>query len=239
MTDLLKHLIKESSSRIELWSNFIEEKQCRDVAEIGVFKGDFASAILSNCSKIKSYYMLDPWRSLNDWNKPANSDDASFEKIYAEALEKTNFVKQKRIILKGKTTDVIEELKENSIDFAYIDADHTLKGITIDLIKVWDKIKGDGYICGDDFSPSIWQHDRKYEPSLVFPFAVYFAEAMDVKIFALPFNQFLIAKEYHGFEFINLSNFSYEKLSLLDHIDFQPKSFTDSLKKILVKFFKK
>jgi len=49
-------------------------------------------------------------------------------------------------------------------------------------------------MAGDDLSLTIWQHADKWEPTLVFPFAVHFAEGMGVPIHALPGNQFLIQK---------------------------------------------
>jgi len=30
------------------------------MAEVGVYEGDFARAILQNCESIKKYYMIDP-----------------------------------------------------------------------------------------------------------------------------------------------------------------------------------
>lgn len=100
------------------------------------------------------------------------------------------------------------------MDFAYIDGDHTLKGITIDLIRLFDKIRVGGWIGGDDFSRSIWQHTPNYEPSLIFPFAVYFAEAVGAKIYALPYSQFLIEKnEIESFSFVDLTG-KYNHLEL-------------------------
>jgi len=46
------------------------------MAELGVYRGDFAAEILQSCEGLTAYYMIDPWRHLNDWNKPANQDDA-------------------------------------------------------------------------------------------------------------------------------------------------------------------
>src|SRR5690606_10200095 len=88
------------------------------------------------------------------------------------------------------------------------------KGFTIDLLNTWNKVKSNGFIAGDDFCPSIWQHSSTYEPTLVFPFALYFAEAMNTKIFALPYNQFLILKEQNGFEFIDLTSGKYKHKTL-------------------------
>ncbi len=117
---------------------------------------------------------------------------------------------------------MINEINNDSLDFVYIDGDHTLKGITIDLINLWDKVKPNGIIGGDDFSPTIWQHYPTFEPTLVFPFAVYFAEAMHTTIYGLPYNQFMLTKEMNGFEFIDLTTQLYTNTSLLDQFKKSP-----------------
>lgn len=207
------------TDRFELWYNFLNFYKLKTVIELGVYRGDFAKVLLEKCNFLEKYYMIDPWRNLNDWNKPANTSSAEFEKIFKEALNKTHFAKSKRVILRGKTTEVINEIEDGSIDFIYIDGDHTLKGISIDLITSWNKISENGYVAGDDFCPSIWQHASKFEPTLIFPFALYFAEAVNTKIYALPFNQFLIPKEKKGFEFVNLSGKDYSEINLLQQIE--------------------
>ena len=47
---------------------------------------------------------------------------------------------------------------------------------------------------GDDCTPSIWQHAENFEPSLVYPFAAYFAESQSAPLVILPFNQFVVIK---------------------------------------------
>ena len=81
-------------------------------------------------------------------------------------------------------------------------------GISIDLIKVYPKVRAGGWIGGDDFTHTVWQHGARFEPTLVFPFAVYFAEAVGARIFGLPHLQFLICKPPEtgtGFEFRDLT----------------------------------
>jgi hypothetical protein len=136
--------------------------------------------------------MIDPWRHLEDWNKPANKDDKLFEQYLSEVKAKTLFAAEKRVILRGKTTEVIQEIPDGDLDFAYIDGDHTLKGIAVDLIRIDPKVRVGGWIAGEDFITTVWQHPTRFEPTLVFPFAVYFAEAEGALIYALPHGQFLI-----------------------------------------------
>src|SRR6059058_606512 len=188
----IKSLIAESPSRFDLWLRVLRTRPLECAAEIGVWKGDFAKVILSNFSNLTKYYMIDPWAHLLDWNKPFNVDDRTFEDVYAEALLKTDFASSRRIVLRGRTNAVIDEIPDQSLDFPYIDGDHTLRGITVDLMQVLPKIKDGSLIGGDDFVNKPWQHGAAYEPTLVCPFAVYFAEAMGLPFVALPHKQFLI-----------------------------------------------
>ncbi len=188
----IARLIAGAPSRFDLWVRLLRTNPPDSAAEIGVWKGDFAKVILSNFSNLTKYYMIDPWAHLLDWNKPFNVDDRTFEDVYAEALLKTDFAASRRIVLRGRMSAVIDQIPDQSLDFAYIDGDHTLRGITVDLMQVLPKIKDGGLIGGDDFVNKPWQHGAAYEPTLVCPFAVYFAEAMGLPFVALPHKQFLI-----------------------------------------------
>jgi Methyltransferase domain len=214
----IARLIAGSPSRFDLWLRLLHSSPMECAAEIGVWKGDFAKVILSNFSNLTKYYMIDPWAHLPDWNKPFNVDNRTFEDVYVEALLKTDFASSRRKVLRSRTSAAIDEIPDHSLDFAYIDGDHTLRGITIDLIEVLPKVKDGGLIGGDDFVNKPWQHGAAYEPTLVCPFAVYFAEAMRLPFMALPHKQFLIQKAAGaGFSFVDLvgtySDLSLKKLS--------------------------
>jgi len=212
--ELLKLCISASQSRADLWSEFVRRARIERMAEIGVYQGDFACALLESCPGVAKYYMVDPWRHLDDWNKPANRDDAMFERFFQTAKAKTDFAEARRVILRGKTTEVIDQIPDGDLDFAYIDGDHTLRGISIDLIRVYPKVRCGGFVGGDDFSPTMWQHKTTFEPTLVFPFAVYFAEAVGATIYALPNVQFCLQKsESPRFSFVDLTG-RYSDLSL-------------------------
>jgi methyltransferase family protein len=213
---------EETANRAELWTRFVDAAQAATVAEIGVYRGQFAAKLLDGCPGIGRYYMIDPWRHLDDWNKPANKSDDVFEGFYRESMERTSEHEAKRVVLRGTTTEVLDQIPDGSLDFAYVDGDHTLRGITIDLISVFPKIKDGGWIGGDDFSPSIWQHSAEFEPTLVFPLAVHFAEAVGARIYGLPFKQFLIEKAPAGrHEFIDLTG-NYADLELGRQLDARP-----------------
>ena len=190
--ELLTRITAESASRIQLWTLFLSATKPARAAEVGVWKGEFAAAMLAACPTVETYIMIDPWRHLDAWNKPANVGSDAFEAIRLEAMARTDFAASRRRVLRGTTLEVVDDVGDASLDFAYIDGDHTLQGIVTDLIAIRPKVRAGGFIAGDDFCASVWQHGPAYEPTLVFPVAVHVALAMRATIFALPFDQFLI-----------------------------------------------
>ncbi len=182
----------ESTDRFNLWSYFLRQISARSMAEIGVWGGRFAEEMLRRCPSIEAYYMIDPWRNLDDWDMPYNRSNTEFETVMARALERTRFAADRIKVLRGRTVDVVDAIPDASLDFAYIDGDHSLRGITVDLHRILPKIRPGGCIGGDDFAPGIRQHWKNYEPKFVFPYAVYFAEAIGARISAVGRGQFLI-----------------------------------------------
>jgi hypothetical protein len=210
----LREIAAGAASRLDLWVKWFRAAGAKSVLEVGVWKGDFARQMLQECESIERYHMIDPWAHLPDWNKPLNVAQEPFERAYEEAMQKTAFASAKIVVLRGRTKEVIDSVPDQSIDFAYIDGDHTLRGISIDLIKVLPKIKEGGFIGGDDFARNPWQHSARFEPTLVCPFGIYFAEAMDLPMVALPFDQFLMQKRSSArFSFTDTTG-NYSDLSL-------------------------
>ena len=199
-------LVSGARSRHDLWARVLKNVPVQTMAEIGVWKGEFAERVLKRRREIRRYYMIDPWARLENWNKPLNVDAETFDDVFAEAMRRTAFAADRVTVLRGRTQDVIDRIPDASLDFAYIDGDHTLRGIVIDLIRLLPKIRKGGLIGGDDFTGDVWQHGDPFEPTLVCPFSVYFAEAMDLPIAALAFNQFVIEKSAEAsFSFLDVS----------------------------------
>lgn len=210
--------------RFDMWADFVSKTNVRSIVEVGVWKGAFSRSVMERCEGISEYHLVDPWRNLPLWNKPLNVDNAEFEAAYEETVRNVSRFRDITKLWRGTSQEINGEFTDNSMDFIYIDGDHTLRGISIDLILWSAKVKHGFYIAGDDFCPTIWQHDPRYEPTLVFPFAVHFAEAMGYRIYGLPFNQFLIEINREGsrsFEFIDLAG-AYRNSQLLDQINGRP-----------------
>ncbi len=216
MLDLLMAIQKianTAKTREAMWQAILTEAEVARMAEVGVYRGAFAESVLGAC-EIEAYTMIDPWQPLPNWHKPANHDAPRFDEIFAEAMQRTDFAADKRHVLRCTTKEAASQIDAASLDMVYIDGDHTLRGITLDLTLMYGKLRAGGLLGGDDFTMSVWQHGPDFDPTFVCPYAIYFAEAMDVPIIILPFLQFLILKEPTlGFEVFHLVD-EYKNLRL-------------------------
>lgn len=123
-------------------------------AELGVWKGDLAEAMLSSVPSLAEYILVDPWRHLDDWDKPFNKDDETFQKIYQVAMRRTRQNAEyghKVKVLRNTTGEAATAVEDGSLDFVYIDGDHTLRGALQDLVLWAPKVRCGGVILGDDY----------------------------------------------------------------------------------------
>ena len=157
-----------------------------------------------------------------------NSPDRGTHEFIKIALDKNKKYAAKINELRMTSKDAAKKIPNETFDFSYIDGDHSLRGITIDLNVLYSKTRVNGLIGGDDFTRNIWQHSNKYDPTEVFPYAIYFAEANDCTIFTLPYNQFLIFKN-SSFEVFDYGNYSELTVKQI----YSKKSYIESLKKIV------
>jgi len=54
-------------------------------------------------------------------------------------------------LIKCKTDDAKDKIKDNSVDLMFIDAGHSYEQVTKDLINYWPKLKKDGILLGHDY----------------------------------------------------------------------------------------
>ena len=170
-----------------LWVGLVRHLGAQRIGEIGIGAGENAQRLLAECPDIETYYLIG--------RKPGPREPGRWRRQLT--IDATEMYADKRVLLFGDTQDVIDEIPDGSLDFLYIGkaADHSLRGIAIDLIRGYPKVRPGGWIGGHDFSPRIWHKGYYEEPSLVFPYVVHFAESMGDRVFSLRFKHFLIEKQ--------------------------------------------
>jgi predicted O-methyltransferase YrrM len=123
-----------------------------DMVEIGSYQGESTVIFAENIKNIKNIYAIDPW--INGY---ASGDVCS--DLYPMEIVENNFdirTKEFDSIIKCKSTSKEKsfEFENESLDFVYIDGNHSYES-TFEDINLWlPKIKKGGVIAGHDYLAS-------------------------------------------------------------------------------------
>ncbi len=118
-------------------------------AEIGVYKGGYSELLCIQNPGLR-LYCIDPWEIYESEEiEPFAQDQEALNRFYDEA--KTRLANYSCMIIKKTSMEAIKQFKPGSLDFVYIDANHSYKNMKED-IEGWAKIirKG-GIVSGHDY----------------------------------------------------------------------------------------
>ena len=99
--------------------------------EVGVDIGENAADILSSWSNVVKLSLVDPADNIHDRFKAEGDRVKLFHKY---------------------SVDGAKEFEDNTLDFVYLDGDHSYNAVKDDLHSWYPKLKVGGVICGHDFS---------------------------------------------------------------------------------------
>ena len=132
------------NTRVDL-AKYFGEMGYRIGAEIGVCKGKYSRVFCWNIPDVK-LFCVDTWTS--DKNDPGDE----------ETLNESNYAHAKRILSPFDVTFIrknsiagLEYFADNSLDFVYIDANHTFDFVMRDIINWSMKVKPGGVVSGHDY----------------------------------------------------------------------------------------
>mgnify|MGYP001181641420 FL=1 len=115
--------------------------------EIGVYQGHFSEHLLKNWGGV--LYMVDPWRPLENYIDKSNPKDR-YENIN-ETIKNIEGYDDRGLMMRMTSYQASKMFPDNSLDFVYIDANHSYESVKEDL-KVWyPKVSKGGYLFGDDY----------------------------------------------------------------------------------------
>ena len=119
------------------------------MVEVGSYQGESTIIFAENIKTLKTLYAVDPWV-----NGYAPGDVCSDE--YPMDIVESNFnirVKDYSVISKQKTTseEFSKTIEDSSLDFVYVDGDHSYDSCKRDIQTWLPKIKKGGIIAGHDY----------------------------------------------------------------------------------------
>jgi hypothetical protein len=115
----------------------------RTIVEIGVRRGRL-SVLLHKIPTLEHLWLVDVWL-------PEKA-------VVRDPLKNANYVKRwakskpdKVTVLHMRSQRAATSFADGSIDFIYIDGDHSVKGVKSDIGSYLPKVRDGGILCGDDY----------------------------------------------------------------------------------------
>ncbi len=125
-------------------------------AELGVYRGTLSRLLLQS-HKTMHLSMVDSWEAHgaayagDSGDAKIKLDTEDMDKCKQNAANLTSFADSRRVLIQKRTGDAAEQFENNSLDFVFIDADHSYEGCKSD-IELWlPKVKKGGWLCGHDY----------------------------------------------------------------------------------------
>jgi hypothetical protein len=128
--------------------------------EIGIFAGDLSRRLLEGAPNLH-LTMVDSWEGngeayvdkIKDYSAGLTQHEQ--DQLRKCATDKTEFANGRRTILPFRSLVAAGKVPDGSMDFVFIDADHSYEAVKKD-IKAWlPKLKPGGLLCGHDYENHI------------------------------------------------------------------------------------
>jgi predicted O-methyltransferase YrrM len=118
-------------------------------AEIGVFSGATSARLLKR--EDLTLFMVDPWTAfVADGVVIATNEDQ--KNNYGKALDATEFAKNRRHTVRKNSCAAAACIDDGSLDFVFIDGDHSYNAVSADIVSWIPKLKKGGLLSGHDYA---------------------------------------------------------------------------------------
>ena len=117
-------------------------------AEIGTWEGDFAATILSSRHP-RQLYLIDPWEYRSEteyqqaWYGGTRVGQDEMDVIHKRVTDRfsSELERGQVVMLRARSVDAAASLPDKSLDWVYIDGDHTYEAVRSDLEAFYRTVK--------------------------------------------------------------------------------------------------
>lgn len=121
-------------------------------AELGVWQGRTFLHLLATCPQLQTLYGVDLWEPQPDNGGPQNYTDWPHHQYERRVREGAQRYGSRGVIMKMWTHEAAIKIPDNSLDFVFVDADHSEGGVRRDLQCWLPKVKDTGWVLGHDIN---------------------------------------------------------------------------------------
>lgn len=115
-------------------------------AEVGVYRGVYSETLCKKMPQLQ-LYGVDLWETYEGYKDYESKEDMS--DAMNEAAKRTKGLSCQ--LIKGPSSLVVEQFKDESLDFVFIDGNHAYEYVVEDISRWSKKVRKGGIVCGHDF----------------------------------------------------------------------------------------
>lgn len=138
-------VINHFSRRREL-IEMLKERGIKKGAEIGVDHGKYAEQLLRGIPGLQ-LLCIDPWLPYTEGTEVHDQENISA--IYHEAHERLTPLNAN--VLRATSMEAVQYIDNNSLDFIFIDGNHSYSYVLEDITEWYKKLKPGGIMVGHDY----------------------------------------------------------------------------------------
>jgi hypothetical protein len=144
--------------RYEVLEKLIKKHGWTKGAEIGVYKGATFFYLLDHCPDLH-LIGVDSWKPLpstqvrsldKGLSDPAARTPAKMERFSKEVVAKAGRYKGRAQVWIADSAAAADDVKDGSLDFIFVDADHSTESVLADLAAWRPKVREGGWLTGHD-----------------------------------------------------------------------------------------
>lgn len=119
--------------------------------ELGVKEGHNLRYLLDRATNINMSYAVDPWKSYIDmpWGVISQEEVSGWRD---RAMEVLGDYMYKITVLELPSSEAFSHIADNSLDYIFIDGDHSYEAVLRDVKLYWSKVKPGGIFAGHDWN---------------------------------------------------------------------------------------
>ena len=131
--------------------------------EVGVWEGAYSHAIIQQLQP-KNFYGVDPYEFREDYadapDSKVFSEQSKLDGLYQRTQTKLDHAGHS--LIRDTGINAAKTFDNDSLDFVYIDGDHSYDFVSNDIKAWWPKIKQGGILSGHDYTPGNPQKGHVY-----------------------------------------------------------------------------
>lgn len=141
MNDNFEARFHPTQHRKQWITDLVNENDLKVGCEVGVHQGRTFKYVLDNCPGMTKHIAIDKWEG----------KDGLYEQ-WLEELKESLKDDPRAEFIRGFSQDVSDQVEDNSLDFVFIDGDHSFEGCARDIRHYAPKVKKGGWITGHDIN---------------------------------------------------------------------------------------